>query len=260
MDATRLSLPVRMVSLAEPPVITAIGASIKTPDEPYCAAGRWRLHFYASPVVMLVGGREHAIPSGWAALWPPQLELECRFSGRSLHACAHFQLGAGEADVAIPALQDLGERYARLEAAFLEAVRWGEDSPHRAEARLWDLLWQLVSAAPQDGPPRHPALERACSYISANLSYELTIESIATAARCSPNHLLRLFRKHLGLSTVAYLRRSRVQRATYLLRESDIPIKEIAAEVGIPDLHFFNKVLRSALGISPRAVRQQVRS
>ncbi len=253
------SIPDRMVSLAEPPVITGIGASIKSPEEPYCSSGRWRLHFYATPVVMTVAGQDYPIPSGWVALWPPHLELTCRFSGRSLHTCAHFQLGSGEATVAVPALQDLGERYARLEALFLESVRWAEESPHRAEARLWDLLWQLATVAPAQGPRRHPALERACSYISANLGYDITVDSIAASARCSPNHLLRLFRKHLGMSTVAYVRRCRVQRASYLLRESDIPIKEVAAEVGIPDLHFFNKVLRAALGSSPRAVRQQVR-
>lgn len=247
------------ISLAEPPVITAIGTSVKDQTDPYCAVGRWRLHFYATPVVMIADGVEHAIGSGWVGLWSPEIRLECRFVGRSLHTCAHFLLPLKGEEVGIARLQDLGERYAPLEQAFLEAVRWYEESPHRAEARLWDVLWQLV--APREPAPsdRHPALERACTFIHAHLATELSVDLIAEASRCSSNQVLRLFRRHLGLSTVAYIRRCRVQRAAYLLRESDIPIKEVAAEVGIPDLHFFNKVLRTSLGFSPRSLRQRSR-
>ena len=249
------------ISLASPPVITAIGAAIHDSQEPreYCAAGRWRLHFYASPVTMHTAAGAFPIASGSAGLWAPDAQLDCRFTGRSMHACVHFQLPIAAGDVLVPTLQDLGARYPVLEQAFLESVRWFETTPHRAEARLWDLLWQLAKPDEALQRARHPALERARAFINSHLVNELAIEDIAVAAHCSPNHLLRLFRKELGVTTVAYIRNCRVQRAAYLLRESDIPIKEIAAEVGIPDLHFFNKVLRVALGASPRGIRSRAR-
>jgi AraC-like DNA-binding protein len=39
------------------------------------------------------------------------------------------------------------------------------------------------------------------------------------------------------------------------LTTTDLPIKAVAARVGITDLHYFNKVIRRYLGASPRAVR-----
>jgi AraC-like DNA-binding protein len=247
------------VCLSEPPVLTAIGAAFKTQEDPYCVAGRWRLHFYASPVVMHADGTVHEIGSGMVGLWAPNVRLDCRFTARSIHTCAHFQLSAGDPQVVIPQLQDLGKRYAATEQEFLGAVRWAQDSPHRAVARLWDLLWQLTVAPEPASPARHPALERACAYIHAHLNQELAVDTISRAAGCSPNHLLRLFRNDLATSTVAYVRRCRVERATYLLRESDLQIKEIASEVGIGDLHFFNKVMRASTGFAPRALRRQSR-
>jgi len=40
-----------------------------------------------------------------------------------------------------------------------------------------------------------------------------------------------------------------------LLVYSTLPVKVIASEVGIPDLHLFNKTIRRELGHSPRAIR-----
>ena len=47
-----------------------------------------------------------------------------------------------------------------------------------------------------------------------------------------------------------------MERARYLLEHSTMPIKAIARDVGIPDLHLFNKTVRRELGKSPREVRK----
>lgn len=252
----------REVDLARPPVITAIGVGIHQngETEPYCTSGRWRLHVYATPTTILAEGRAYPVAAGWAALWPPEVELDARFTGRSVHTCVHFQLGDATPRVPIPPVQDLGARAPAVDAALQEAVRWFERTPHRAEARVWDLLWQLAEqGAVQPERTAHPALERAREYIQTRLAHELGVEAIARHAGVSANQLLRLFRAELGTSTVGYIRGCRVRRAEHLLRSSDLPIKEIAAEVGIPDLHFFNKSVRALAGRSPRAIREAAR-
>jgi transcriptional regulator GlxA family with amidase domain len=47
-----------------------------------------------------------------------------------------------------------------------------------------------------------------------------------------------------------------VERARHLLLNSTLPIKVIAREVGIPDPHLFNKIIRRELGKAPREVRK----
>ncbi|HYE06253.1 MAG TPA: helix-turn-helix domain-containing protein [Planctomycetota bacterium] len=246
------------VCLGAPPVITTIGPGIHVngDGQRYCAPGRWRLHVYATPVTVLADGRPWEMPAGWAALWPPEVALDARFVGRSVHLCAHFLLADQGERVAIPIAQDLGQRQSAVEAAFSEAVRWFAHTPHRSQARLWDLLWTLAdqrALAPAE--PEHPALARAQAFIHVRLGQSLSTARIAEAAQCSPNQLLRLFRAVTGTTVVGYVRACRVRRAEHLLRFSDLPVKEIAAEVGIPDLHFFNKTIRAALGAPPRAVR-----
>ena len=42
----------------------------------------------------------------------------------------------------------------------------------------------------------------------------------------------------------------RMERALPLLKPTTMAVKTIAAEVGLPDLHFFNKTIRAATGLS----------
>jgi AraC-like DNA-binding protein len=153
-------------------------------------------------------------------------------------------------------LQDLGARFAGFNQALLEAVGWHPTAPRRAEARVWDLLWQLTGDAGAAIPGRHPAVERARHYIERHLSGRLTVAAIARYAGCSHTHLVRLFRAELGTTIVAHVRRRRAERAAYLLRHSPMPIKQIPAQIGLSDLHAFNKTVRRELGRSPREVRR----
>ena len=48
----------------------------------------------------------------------------------------------------------------------------------------------------------------------------------------------------------------RFKRADTLLRESNLPIKAIAEQLGLSDLQHFNKFIRSRTGLPPRAFRE----
>ena len=123
---------------------------------------------------------------------------------------------------------------------------------------MWDVLWQLATRqTPGVHPPRqiHPAVEQIYNEIERNLSAPLYVGDLARRAGLSQNHLTRLFRAATGVTVSAYIRDRRVQRALHFLKETTIPIKEIAVEVGLPDLNFFNKTVRRVTGSAPRKLR-----
>jgi transcriptional regulator GlxA family with amidase domain len=53
------------------------------------------------------------------------------------------------------------------------------------------------------------------------------------------------------------VRRRRAERASDLLAHTAMPIARIAQQVGVPDLHAFNRLLRLVTGRSPRRIRQE---
>ena len=68
-------------------------------------------------------------------------------------------------------------------------------------------------------------------------------------------HLCRLFRKEMGMSIIAYVKRMRMQRAAQLLRESVEPVSAIAARVGVPDPNYFCRAFKSVTGLTPSEYR-----
>jgi len=250
-----LTVPSWRLPLGALPEIAMIGIGLHRQEEPgrWRLADRWCLHLYRYHAGLRVDGLELPIQPGFVGLTPPDADLHYRFQGPSLHAYAHFRLRMVEPVVEIPAMHDLGARFDALYASFSEAIGWHATQPRRAEARLYDVLWGLVGSGPAQGS--HPALERARHLIEFRLAEPLTVAEIAGVAGCSTPHLLRLFRRELGTTVVGYIRARRVARAAAMLRSTTMPMAVIAREVGLGDLHAFNKAVKRELGRAPRAVR-----
>ncbi len=221
----------------------------------YRMHGLWQVHLYPYATSAVIGGVRVAIRPGCAGVTPPEALMAYELAHRSTHVYAHFSVLDGPC-VEAPALVDLGRAYARTEAALLEAAGWVAQAPDRAAARLWDVLWQVVAAAP--AAPARDLVARARDRIEAQLPAAIDIGELADHLGCTHAHLSRCFRTRLDTTVIAYVRRRRVERAAHLLRSSSLPIAEVARQVGVADLHAFNKLLRRELGSAPRTVRRQV--
>jgi transcriptional regulator GlxA family with amidase domain len=164
----------------------------------------------------------------------------------------------------VPTMQDLGGSFERLYAALEEAIVMVPTKPRRAEARLWEVLWQLCERAPRISPGgrdpsetdrTNPVVLRAQEIIELRLGEPLRVAQLASLLNVSHNHLTRLFQENLGTTVAGYIRGRRVERARDLLMHSTVPVKAVAAQVGLPDLHQFNKTVRAVSGMSPRKHR-----
>jgi AraC-like DNA-binding protein len=99
------------------------------------------------------------------------------------------------------------------------------------------------------------AVARALRFIEANLNQSLDPASIAAHSYISPSHLNRLFQAELGTSVMEYVTRQRLHKARALLRETDLPIAEVAAFCGYANASHFSQLFTRHEGSSPRAFR-----
>lgn len=242
-----------------PKLVNIAAASYEEPRSERRQIAEWCIHFYKHDGTLLLDDAEIQLAPGSIGLIPPDVSHELDFRGRSEHLFAHFRLaGVGGERVRVAAVQDFNRSFAGMLERFEHAMHCFQARPAQAEARLWDLLWEVAERSNQVEPRRsrrHAALDSACRVIQARLSEPLSLSDLATPAGVSPAHLTRLFRAELGLTATDYLRRCRLERALHLLTRSQLPVKEVACEVGIPDLHAFNKAVRRGYGVSPRALR-----
>lgn len=99
-------------------------------------------------------------------------------------------------------------------------------------------------------------LRRAIDFMHDQLSTEVSMDEVAAAAGFSKGHFQRRFHATVGETPLAYLNRLRLERAAVYLRESPVPVCEIAAAVGFRDQRYFSRVWRKAFGVSPTRFRR----
>jgi len=83
----------------------------------------------------------------------------------------------------------------------------------------------------------------------------LDIAGLARLAHLSPAHFSRRFAATFGETPHRYLQRRRIERASFLLRESDRSITEVCMAVGFTSLGTFSRTFRSVMGTSPTQYR-----
>lgn len=120
-------------------------------------------------------------------------------------------------------------------------------------AFAWALLWRIAENAAVI--PKNPMVLQVERFVEANLAEKIKLDELAKSCNLSHAHLIRLFRRELGVTPHDYIRDKRMQMACKLLLTTTMPIKEIAAKVGIADLQRFNKTIRETFGCSPRKLR-----
>lgn len=93
------------------------------------------------------------------------------------------------------------------------------------------------------------------SYIHDHFCRKLTLGEIADHVGLTPQYLSVFYKRETGQSVVDFITTLRIDRAMELLRESQLPIGEIARSVGYDDANYFGRVFRRLTGTSPRAYR-----
>lgn len=96
-----------------------------------------------------------------------------------------------------------------------------------------------------------PHLRRARDVADRNYAEPLDLEALAAAAGVSKYHFLRCFAAEYGETPMQYVTRRRIERATDLLRATNLTVTEICHLVGYTSLGSFSAKFRELVGMSP---------
>jgi len=196
----------------------------------------------------------HPIPGGYAELivtpGQPLLEELTGGAGGSIRLHPLFRLRSRRID---PRLQLARARFLGLVAAGVE--------PLEAEEDLLSLLRTTLGEerpAPQPARCTQRLMERAKTYLAAELERSITLAEIARAVGASPGYLTQLFRAVEGIPLHAYLTQLRLARALVELPHAE-DLTELAMELGFSSHSHFSARFRQAFGLTPSAFRRSCR-
>lgn len=94
-------------------------------------------------------------------------------------------------------------------------------------------------------------------YIADHLNEEITLSSLAETFHFSPQYLSKRFKEMYQMTVIQYVTKLRMEKAEALLKQTDLPVQEIARIIGYEDDNYFGKVFRKYYGASPTQYRKE---
>jgi AraC-like DNA-binding protein len=96
---------------------------------------------------------------------------------------------------------------------------------------------------------------RARDAIDREYDHQLDIPKLSQVANVSEAHFIRTFKATFGETPHRYLQRRRVERAMFMLRESDRTVTDVCLDAGFTSLGTFSRTFRDIVGASPTEYR-----
>lgn len=121
------------------------------------------------------------------------------------------------------------------------------------------FLWALAQLVTRYADPHielrsvgreNQPVKRVQEYLGAHFAENVSLEQIAALADLSPFHLIRVFRRQVGLPPHAYLTQVRIKKAKILLALGE-PIAQVAIKTGFVDQSHLTKHFKRVVGVTP---------
>jgi len=113
---------------------------------------------------------------------------------------------------------------------------------------------QRSTSTTQGGVPAYK-LRQVLQFIDAHLDQPINLTQLAAVASLSPFHFHREFKRSTGLTPGKFILEARIKRAETLLRDSDLPLAQVAIQVGFADQSHFTVAFRKVTSMTPRTYR-----
>lgn len=155
-----------------------------------------------------------------------------------------------------------GELRDELEAALLEMNRFFRGTFRMSIPMALNAMERAIFLLDEVNPrSEHAALDtrvrRAMERMCDDFGHPLDLPELAKGAGLSESRFSHLFKEQVGISPQKYLEAQRLRRAEELLAQTNLPIQEVAEQVGFESAYYFSLRFRKFKGESPSGYRKQ---
>ena len=99
-------------------------------------------------------------------------------------------------------------------------------------------------------------ISKVLNHIRTHLCEKPNIDVLADLSCLSKDHLIRLFKKEIKVTPLFYINKKKIEYAQLKLVTENIPVKEIAFQLGYDDQSYFNRLFRKMTGYTPMNYRK----
>lgn len=147
-----------------------------------------------------------------------------------------------------PSYRDYGKAYMRMNLY--------------EQLQLHGLVEILLSYFIKHASPRliikDDRIQKLVNYISTHIGDPITVAVLADISCLTESHLVKAFRKELGITPLQYVIKKKIQHAQTLLLGTEMTVVEVAQSVGFTDASYFVRIFKKNIGFTPIQYREEL--
>jgi AraC-like DNA-binding protein len=134
----------------------------------------------------------------------------------------------------------------------LHWVRWEQQL-------LFQQVLMMLAAGADAREPRPGAVvaDQAASWLRKHFRERISAKELGEALNFHPVYIARCMKRQFGCSPMEYLLHYRLDQAKLLLLQTDLPVGQIAQEVGFQQAAYFTACFVKSEGVTPREYRRR---
>ena len=101
-------------------------------------------------------------------------------------------------------------------------------------------------------------IRKSIAYINEYYNQNPTLSEVASHINLNPSYFSALFKKETGTNFSSYLLNVKMENAKLLLRNSNLSLSDISAELGFESQSYFSKLFKKETGLTPRDYRHHI--
>lgn len=209
--------------------------------------GEWPVR--AGDLLLLPAGTAHSYAAApdrpWSLYW-------VHYEGRLSAEYTRFL----DAPQALASIGMQPRLIADFEALFaLRSAAFTEREYIHAACQLKAMLTNIARLIAGRGRGTRIDLDQIQQLMHLRIDRELDLEDLARVASLSKFHFIRKFKQLTGHAPIQHFIHLKMQYACQLLDTTQEPVKRIATRVGYEDPHYFSRLFKRVIGVSPQQYR-----
>ncbi|TVX96689.1 response regulator transcription factor [Cohnella terricola] len=127
------------------------------------------------------------------------------------------------------------------------------------EKMLLQQFWVLLETT-NSSFAGNKEIEAIREYLNHHFHEDISFSTLSEKFHLSPQYISKKFKETYNTTVISYLTELKIEKAEALLANTNMPVAQIANQLGYDDENYFSKVFKKQTGMSPlryRKVRQQ---
>lgn len=118
-----------------------------------------------------------------------------------------------------------------------------------------DLLIMHRYPSPESTPPDE-TVARCIAYFTENYHTRITLDVLSKELSISKQGLIQKFRRSTGKTPMEHLSSVRIAQSKRLLKDTSLPVSEIALRCGFENVYYFSNYFKRCTGLNPTGYRK----